>query len=169
MIQIITQPNEAIGEFVSRMQNGAHLPWGQFTSIGLVRDGELIAGVIYNNWSAANVCMHVAAMPGRMWLVPEYLYAIFDYPFNEHNLRRVTGIVPKKNAAARRLDEHVGFKLEGSLRHALPHDDLLVYGMLRRECRFITDDYLAKVRSRLIRSTGGPNGHVREVLAAAAA
>jgi RimJ/RimL family protein N-acetyltransferase len=147
LAEIITQPKEAIAAFVASVQ-GEHLPWGQYSALGLVREGRLVAGVVYNHWSETNCCMHVGAVPGRAWLVPEFLFAAFDYPFNERKLRRVTGLVPKKNAQARKFDEHLGFKLEGSMRHALPHDDLLVYGMLARECRWIKDEFIARLVKR---------------------
>ena len=55
--------------------------------------------------------------------------------------RRVTGYVPAANARARRLDEHLGFVYEGRLREALPDgQDVLVLGMLRRECRWLDYD-----------------------------
>ena len=52
--------------------------------------------------------------------------------------RRVTGLVHDNNHDARRFDEHLGFKQEGVLRKAAPDgDDMIVYGMLREECRWI--------------------------------
>ncbi len=155
MIQILAQPKEAIAAFVAETV-GATLPWGQYSALGLVRDDRLVAGVIYNHWSESNCCMHVGALPGRSWLVPEFLYAAFDYPFNERTLRRVTGLVPKKNADARRFDEHLGFKLEGSMRHALPHDDLLMYGMLKRECKWISEEFTARLLKRAHRRAALP-------------
>jgi RimJ/RimL family protein N-acetyltransferase len=153
--EIITQPREAIAEFVAASV-GEHLPFGQYSAMGLVRGGELVAGVIYNHWSGSNVAMHIGAKPGKMWLTPEFLFAAFDYPFGEHKLRRVTGLVPKKNLAARQFDEHLGFKLEGSMRHALPHDDLLVYGMLARECRWVSEEFTARIMTRIHRRRAHP-------------
>ncbi|WP_369674540.1 hypothetical protein, partial [Enterococcus faecium] len=58
-------------------------------------------------------------------------------PFVQWNLRRVTGLVPAKNADALRFDLHLGFEREGYLKHALPDDDLIVLGMTRE--RFINE------------------------------
>lgn len=147
---IIAQPKEEIAAWVaSRIGEGVR--WGQYSVLGFVKGNELAAGVVYSDWSAANVCMHIAIAEGLGWMPPEWLFAAFDYPFNQVKVRRITGLVPKKNAAARRFDEHIGFKLEGSMRNALPTDDLLVYGMLKRECRWISDEFVARLQARAAR------------------
>lgn len=140
MKSIITQPAQAIGDFVSLLCHGQHMPWGNFSALGLVQDDVLIAGVVYNHYSGTNICMHVAAIPGARWLNRAYLHACFDYPFNQLGVRRVTGLVPKKNKAARRFDEHLGFKIEGTMRHALADDDMVIYGMLKENCRWLSVD-----------------------------
>jgi hypothetical protein len=62
----------------------------------------------------------------------------FRYPFEQLGCKRVTGLVPARNEVAARFDEHLGFIYEGRIRQVLPNgDDLLVYGMLREECRFL--------------------------------
>jgi RimJ/RimL family protein N-acetyltransferase len=144
---IVSQPKEAIALFVGACLGKPDTDWGQFTAVGNVRDGALVAGVIYNHYSAANICMHVGGV-GNYWLTPEFLFAAFDYPFNQLKVRRVTGLVPKKNKAARKLDEHLGFKFEGCMSHGLPDDDMLVYGLLREKCRWIAADFAAKVQAR---------------------
>ena len=146
---IIAQPKAEIAAFVSRIQ-GEHLPWGNYSALGLVKGGRLVAGVVYNHASHCNIAMHIAA-EGRFWPTPEFVFALFDYPFNQLKLRRMTGLVAKKNAAARRFAEHLGAKLEGSMRHALPHDDLLIYGMLRRECRWISETFRERLAARNMR------------------
>lgn len=142
---IIAQPKDVIARFVSDTIGGNGMPWGEYTALGLVRDDDLVAGVIYNHNSDAAICMHVGAV-GKQWLNREFIFACFDYPFNQLGKQRVTGLVPKKNKAARRFDEHLGFKLEGCMRQGLIGDDLLVYGMLRGECRWIKPEFLEKVR-----------------------
>jgi RimJ/RimL family protein N-acetyltransferase len=109
----------------------------QFTAIGWERRGELVAGVVYDGYTRINIDMHVAA-EGVRWLTREFLGEAFRYPFVQLSVRRVTGKVPATNAAARRFDEHLGFTYEGTIRQALPGgEDLIVYGMLKSECRWL--------------------------------
>lgn len=143
MKTIVTHPKEIIAGFVLtrlREMGYAVSDFEKYSALGLVEDGMVIAGVIYDNYTNTNICMHVAALPGRKWLNREFLYAAFDYPFRQLGVRRVTGLVPKKNRDARRFDEHLGFKLEGVMRQALADDDICVYGMLRGECRWLRAD-----------------------------
>jgi RimJ/RimL family protein N-acetyltransferase len=106
--------------------------------IGLEQDGELIAGVLYDDWSGTNIWMHVAAIPGRRWLNREYLRVCFGYPFIQLNCLRISGWVEESNWEARRFDEHLGFKPEAVLeRAARDGGNVIVYRMFREECRFI--------------------------------
>lgn len=140
---IVTQPKESIAAFVAQVQ-GQSEPWGNYTAIGWVRRDELIAGVVYNNFSGAGVCAHIGAIPGRHWMTREFLGAIFAYPFDQLRLRRITGLVARKNKPARRFVENLGFRYEGCVRHALQNDDWMLYGMLREECRFIAREALRR-------------------------
>jgi hypothetical protein len=80
----------------------------------------------------------VAALSGKRWLCKAFLGEGFRYPFEQLGCRRVTGLVPGKNKAAQSFDEHLGFTQEGCARKILPDgDDLIIYGMLREECRFL--------------------------------
>jgi RimJ/RimL family protein N-acetyltransferase len=130
--QIITQPKELIGKFVALVQ-GRDEPWGNFTTIGLVEDDALIAGVVYNNFGGAQVCAHIGAIKGSRWASRAYLHAIFAYPFDQLQKRRITALVAKKNRDARLFVEGLGFILEGKVRQALADDDLLLYGIVRSE------------------------------------
>ena len=106
--------------------------------IGLEEDGELIAGVVFNLYTGAGISMHVAAVPGKRWMTREYLWRCFAYPFLQLKCNRITGLVRVDNIEAQKFDEHLGFKREGVLRRACTDGtDMIVYGMLREECRFL--------------------------------
>lgn len=106
--------------------------------IGLANDGELIAGVLYDDWNGSNIWMHVAAVPGRRWLTRDYLKFCFGYPFTQLGCRRVSGWVEASNHDARRFDEHLGFKEEAVLKQAGRNgDDVIIYVMYREDCRYV--------------------------------
>lgn len=110
--------------------------WPEVVAIGLEKDGELVAGVAFENCGLADINMHVAS-EGKNWLTRDYLVRCFYYPFVELGLRRVTGLIPKKNERSLRFATGLGFRIEGVARHALPDDDVVITGMLKEECRFI--------------------------------
>jgi RimJ/RimL family protein N-acetyltransferase len=108
------------------------------TAIGVERNGVLIAAVVYDRYSGNDLCMHVAAVPGAKWATKEAMFRFFSYPFLQLGVERVTGLVATGNAAARKFDEHIGFVYEGTMRRGMADGtDLIVYGMLRDECRWI--------------------------------
>lgn len=105
--------------------------------IGLERDGELIAGVLYEGWNGVNVWMHVAVAPGKRWTL-QYLRQCFHYPFVELNCSRVSGYVEASNLAARKFDEHLGFEQEAVLHGAAADGgDVILYVMRRENCRYV--------------------------------
>lgn len=119
-----------------------------YGAIGLEENGRLIAGVVYTLYTGehGNIMMHVASDGSRRWMTPAYLSACFRFPFVQMKCRRVTGLVRADNAAAQRFDEHLGFKREGVMRQACNDGmDLIVYGMLKEECRFLGGSHVSRV------------------------
>jgi RimJ/RimL family protein N-acetyltransferase len=113
-----------------------------YTAIGLERDGELIAGVLYEQHTGPNVMMHVASDGSRHWMTPAYMAACFRYPFLQLDVKRVTALVRSDNLASINFCSALGFKTEGALREAATDGaDLILYGMLKRECRYLDGKY----------------------------
>lgn len=110
-------------------------------SIGLERDGDLVAVVVFDCFSDADVNMHIASDGSRHWMNKSLLVAAFAYPFIQLGMRRVTGLVPASNHKALAFDEHIGFVREGYHPHALPSGDTVSLGLLRENCRFIPKEY----------------------------
>jgi RimJ/RimL family protein N-acetyltransferase len=124
------------------------LPWAQARigvsfrrdayTIGLERSGQLVAVVVFDNFSDGDCNMHIASDGTSAWLNKSLLYASFSYPFTQLGLRRVTGMVPADNEAALTFDMHLGFVREGYHPQAGQDGrDLISLGMLRSACRFI--------------------------------
>jgi RimJ/RimL family protein N-acetyltransferase len=106
--------------------------------LGLERDGELVAGVLYEGFNHHNIWMHVAAEPGRKWLNKDFLRYCFQYPFLELGCNRVSGYVEASNVDACRFDEHLGFRQEAILQGAASDGgDVIVYVMRREDCRYL--------------------------------
>ena len=135
MVEIVFDADR-IGPWVCERAGGTWLP-GRGTAIGLQRDGELVAGVLYEDYNGANVVMHVASDGTGAWLTKAYLRTCFDYPFRQLGCRRVTGIVPSSNEKALAFDQHLGFEVEATLSDAHSDGDLIVLRMKREDCRWI--------------------------------
>lgn len=105
--------------------------------IGIEREGELSAVVVYDNFGEVDCNIHVVSDGSGSWLTKNLLSAVFVYPFVQLGLNRVTALVPAKNTEALSFDLHLGFVREGYHPKALPDDDLISLGMLRENCRFL--------------------------------
>ena len=132
---ILNQPDR-VGRWVAERTDGQWIE-GRGFAFGLEEEGELIAGVIFDSWNGASLCMHVAAKPGARWLTRDFIRVCFYYPFVQLRAKKILGLVGSGNTAARRFDEHLGFVLEATLADAHPDGDLLVYSMTPEQCRWL--------------------------------
>lgn len=135
--RIILDDPDRVGSFVKE-RIGRRAPWFDIKAIGHERDGELIAGVVYEDYTGNAIQGHVAAEHGSRWMTPSFLWACFYYPFKQLGVRCMYGQVSAANLAAQRLDEHLGFKRLAVLEGAAPGgEDLIIYVMRPEECRFL--------------------------------
>ena len=104
--------------------------------IGYLRDGKLIAGVMYEGWNNATIWMHVAG-EGKNWLNKEFLKVAFDYPFRQLGAKVIVGLVASTNLEAQKFDEHVGFTKLAVIPDGHRSGDLWIYTLRREDCRWL--------------------------------
>lgn len=72
-------------------------------------DGNLVAGVVYHNWSPESGVIEVsAASTQRRWTTRSIVREIFSYPFRELKCRLVVGRMSENNARSRRIWRSLG-------------------------------------------------------------
>jgi RimJ/RimL family protein N-acetyltransferase len=137
----VTFDAELVGPWVSAKTGGM---WtrGRGTAIGRLKDGELVAGVLYEDYTKANIVCHIAGNDG--WATRGFLGLIFNYPFEQLGVKRITAPVHSNNEKSILLMTRLGFTLEAVLAQAIPEGDLLIYRMFKSECRFLEDRYHGK-------------------------
>lgn len=106
--------------------------------------GIPIAGAIYDCYNGVGITAHLwiaeGKAPSREWFA-----AIFDYPFNRLQVKKISGQVASTNHAAARLDERMGFVKEASIKDYFPGGDLDIYTMTREQCRILNSARWAPV------------------------
>lgn len=128
-LRVIAWVAPRVGEWFERLVPGI--------GIGLQRAGELIAGIVFTRVTNVSAEVHLA-VTGKHRGTPELLRIGFDYPFNQLGLKRLTALVREDNRDSRRLVEHLGFVREGLMRRVCTDGaNVIVYGMLREECRWV--------------------------------
>jgi RimJ/RimL family protein N-acetyltransferase len=128
-----------VGPWVSEKTGGTWTK-GRGTAIGkLGTDGQIIAGVLYEDWNGVNVVCHIAGIGN--WATKEFLNLIFDYPFNRIGAKRITTPISSDNEKSINLVLKMGFELECRLRKATPFGDLLLFCMFAENCKYIKGKY----------------------------
>lgn len=124
---------DRVSKFVSDITGTDN--WSAHQGIGLEKNGELVAGVIYDNYNGVNIFAHIASK-GR-WLNRNFLWYMHHYPFIELNVNRVTGLIPSNNKEVIKFVEHLGAHKEATLKNAHPEGDLYVYCLFKKDCKYL--------------------------------
>jgi RimJ/RimL family protein N-acetyltransferase len=124
---------ETIGHWVAERYAGKYFA-ANSSAIGLERDEQIIAGVVYENWNKASIMCHIA-IEGR--ITKGYLKAIFDYPFNVCKVKKIIVPVVSNNAKSLKLVGNMGFTEEARLKDASPDGDIIFLTLAREKCRFL--------------------------------
>ena len=133
---ILDKPEDyqRIADFVSE-KIGYGRKTDNFTAIGLESDGKLVAGVIYSDFNGSNITAGIAGEGN--WLIREFLWFMFYYPFMQAGASRITACVETNNLQSQRFVEKLGFELEFSMKRAGRFGDLLIYRMFRENCKYL--------------------------------
>lgn len=112
------------------------------TAIGIRQGDRLRAVVVFDTFSTTGCFIHVATDGGAFWLgrKPKSIIApILAYPFVQLGCSRVSTYISADNYRSLRLAKRCGGTIEGVMREAgSDGKDLLLLGMLRRECKWLS-------------------------------
>ena len=134
MKSIITGQDERVADFVAKGIGCSG--YSNYSTIGLEKDGKLIAGVVYNEFNGQNITASIYGI-GKTWLNREFLWFMFEYPFNQLKVGRITVIIESSNAESIAFVEKLGFIQEATLLKAGKYGDLYIYRMFRGECKWL--------------------------------
>ncbi|MFC3074920.1 GNAT family N-acetyltransferase [Shinella pollutisoli] len=120
-------------------------------AIGLREDGAWRGVVVYDNFTTTGCWISVASDASRRWLTREFIVRSMIYPFVQLGYPRINACVSCKNAASLAFCDGFGWTQEGVMREAGSEgEDLIIFGLLRRECRWLPGRLTGKVsRHRL--------------------
>lgn len=137
MVSLLFGQDEAVAQWVFA-RNGGSID-APFTAIGVVRDGAIVGGVVYERFQGqkASIEMHCAGERG--WLTKDRIKVFFMYPFGQLKCRTVVALSRRKNKAARKLIEGLGWRRPYRVPHYFPDDDLVIYSMTAKECRWLKE------------------------------
>lgn len=121
--------DERVARFVGECVGRSIVP--PFTSVGIEKDGEIIAGVVFNHFTGPDV--HVT-ITGHGW-TKGFLADVGDYVFKKLGCLRITVVTEQPKVI--RIAERLGGQVEGLLRnHFGEGRDGFLIGILKQDYRF---------------------------------
>lgn len=113
---------------------GPGYEWQMASAIGLVAKDKIIAGMAVHSFQPRyKSCELTFAADTPLWATKQSIRAMMRWPFIQLGCERVMTIVASSNQRALRVQEHLGFKLEGVCRKGCLPDDAMIFGLLREE------------------------------------
>jgi hypothetical protein len=120
---------EAVAQFVSDRIGSAFCP--PYTTMGLVRGDNLIAGVLFNQFEGFDV--HVT-LAGQGW-TRRFVEAVGDYVYRQLGCLRMTATTEQPEVINYAI--RLGGEVEGRLKnHFGPGRDGIIVGILREQWRY---------------------------------
>lgn len=135
---IVVAGDNRVSRWVSRKIEGQEIEWGPHTSLAVVDGERVLAGVVYSEYRNGIDIRASIASNGPGWASRGVLRALFDYPFNQLGVVRITCLIADDNVKSQTLCEKLGFVPEGI--HHLAWDgkkDVISFGLLRKNCKWI--------------------------------
>lgn len=112
-------------------------PPSKYEALGVEKNGELIAGVVFDGFSTGARCsMHCAGL-GKKWLTKEFLHICFNYAFNLAKCKVVINTVSSKNEASIEFTKHIGFEEVCRIKDGDGDNDLVILALHHSQCRWI--------------------------------
>jgi RimJ/RimL family protein N-acetyltransferase len=110
--------------------------FGPSKAIGVVREGKIIGGAVFNNfhWPSIEVTF-ASTTPG--WASRSHFRGILAYPFVQLDCRRLAAVTEATNQPTRAFLCRFGFVQEGFHPDALPSGAAISYGLYRKDCRWL--------------------------------
>ena len=135
MKRVIWDRQKEVGDWIVARINGKFHP-DSATAIGIERDGKIVGGCMFENFTGQSVLIH-AAGEGRFWMNREFIRAVFGYCLRQLGVKKAIGMVDSTNSDSRHFIENLGFRPEAVIADGARHGDLIMYTLTRQECRYL--------------------------------
>lgn len=112
MLDYVYGQDDIVAQFVAQLiPSCRERGFGKCKAIGVIENGDLIAGLVYHNWDdgAGVIEMSGAALPGKFWLTSETLRRIYEYPFLQVGCQMVLMRVRAEDTRLLRILAAIGY------------------------------------------------------------
>ena len=127
---LVTNIDMVLPMVADRVQ--AMFPTRDVTGIGWEHDGTIVAGVVYDHFTGASIMATMAV--DNAHTVKEFLWAIFDYPFNQLGVGKILVNVEEANPDSLRMLRKMGFIKEAYIEGVFPSGAMIIMSLVRENC-----------------------------------
>jgi RimJ/RimL family protein N-acetyltransferase len=125
---------DSVGAWVAQQTTGSY--HCNSAAIGLEREGQIVAGVIYENFLNTTINCHIV-IDGK--INKKFISAIFNYPFIVCNVEKIIVLVTEDNKKSIKLVKNMGFTEEARITRS--NGDMIYFTLLRNNCKFLGGRY----------------------------
>lgn len=111
--------------------------------IGNELNGVLKAVVVYCNFQGKSCQTHICSV-GSHWITKDFLWAMFDYPFEKLGLKVILGVISGVNKKSLKLSRKLGFEDIANIPDAHNDGDLVILTMRPHQCKWLHIDATLK-------------------------
>jgi len=123
----------AIAEWVGERIPHAE-PFVDCVGIGVADGNELLAGVVFSDWSALHKTLQLSmAADSPRWAKRGVVYALLSYAFDQAGAQKLWTATPISNARALKFNLGVGFTKEAVLGHHFGKEHAVICRMYRKD------------------------------------
>ena len=137
---ILLNDKEAVGDFVGLLL-GTTEPWTNYEAIGIVKNDEIIAGVVIEDYVLNARCSVHCAGIGKKWLTRDFLSVVFNYVFVQLDCKVIVNIVESSNLDSVKFTSHLGFTNVYTVKGGgADGGDVLIFEMQKQDCKWIREN-----------------------------
>ena len=138
MKRVITNQKERVAAWVAERMVGGAVWGGGYEALGVEQDGNLIGGVVVDEYVKDVRCSMHCAGDGKQWLSRKFLFAVFDYAFRQLGCRLIVSPVNSENTRSVKFISDIGFVEKCRIKDGSPEGDLIIFVMRREDCRWLS-------------------------------
>lgn len=105
--------------------------------------GEVAGIVGFDGLRDGHIDAHMRGIR-RIWAIENLFAFSLDFVYNKLNVNRISAGIYSWNEPSLRVVRRLGFRKEGLLREYKNGNDLIIMGMLRRECKYLDNGQSTK-------------------------
>lgn len=132
----LTDDEDMVAAWVSH-RTGDKFSKGIAGAIGILRDGAIAAGVVFDHYTGPCVTATIA-IDGR-YLPRRLLVAMFNYAYLELTVNKIIVYINQGNLDSMKLAKQLGFTVEAEIKQVYEEGSMFILSLVKQNCVWIQE------------------------------